>query len=177
MLAFTSHRPTLGMPSRRAVKAATLLLRLAGVPMKTIASRLSDPATPYIALDEAGLIAVPTTLEGTLLVDEAMGLASERESVLIVRLATDLKPVHGLITLDVVRSSCFGRDVVLGLRPCLSGGLSPLSLMRVGARAPDFFVTTGGLWAAGDRATGGWDGDAGIAAADAYFRANLWGGI
>jgi hypothetical protein len=177
MLATTSHTPTLGMPSRRAVKAAALLLRLAGAPMKVLASHLTDPATPYIALDEAGLIVVPTKLEGTLLVDEAMGLASERESVLIVRLATDLKPVHGIITLDVVRSSCFGGDVVLGLRPCLSGGLSPLSLVRLGARAPDFFVTTGGLWAAGDRAPDGWDGDAGIAAADAYFRANLWGGI
>jgi len=177
VLAFASHRPTLGMPSRRAVKAATLLLRLAGVPMKTLASPLAEPAASYIALDEAGLIVVPTTLEGTLLVGEAMGLASERESVLIVRLATDIKPVQGLITFDVVRLGYFGRDVVLGLRPCLSGGPLPLSLARLGARAPDFFVTTGGLWAAGGRAPDGWDGDAGIAAADAYFRANLWGGI
>jgi len=177
MLPSASHRPTLGMPSRRAVKAAALLLRLAGVPMKILASQLAEPATPYIALDEAGLIVVPTTLEGALLVDEAMGLASERVSVLIVRLATDLKPVHGLITLDVVRSCYFGRDVVLGLRPCLSGGLSPLSLARPGARAPEFLVTTGGLWTVGGPSPDGWDGDAGIAAADAYFRANLWGGI
>lgn len=177
MLAFASHRPTLGLPSRRAVKAATLLLRLAGVPMNTLASQLADLATPYLAVDEASLIVVPTTLEGNLLVDEAMVLASERESVLIVRLATDIKPVHGLITLDVIRSCYFGRDVALGLRPCLSGGFLPLSLARLGVRAPDFFVTAGGLWAAGGRAPDGWDGDAGIAAANAYFRANLWGGI
>jgi hypothetical protein len=177
MLASALHRPTLGLPSRRAVKAATLLLRLAGVPMKVLASHFAEPAIPYIALDEAGLIVVPTTLEGTLLVEEAKGLIGERESVLIVRLATDLKPIHGLITLDAVRSCYFGRDVVLGLRPCLSGGLLPLSLARIGARAPDFFLTTGGLWAAKGRAPDGWDGDAGIAAAAAFFRANIWGGI
>jgi hypothetical protein len=145
--------------------------------MKTLASQLADPATRYFALDEAGLIVVPTTLEGTLLVEKAKGLIGQRESVLIVRLATDLKPVHGLVTLDVIRSCNFARDVVPGLRPCLSDGPLPLSLARLGARAPEFFVTTGGLWTVGGPSPDGWDGDAGIAAADACFRANLWGGI
>jgi hypothetical protein len=177
MLVIAPPAPKFGVPSRRAVKAAALLLRLAGISPKALVRHFQPEPTRFIALDQAGLAILPTTCGSPLFLEEAKALAIANEVALIVRFATDLRPREGLVSVDVVTCRTGRLEANLGLRPCLSQGLFPLSFARSGAAAPDFFLTSRGLRTAGYRAPNRWDAGVGIAAADAFFKAHMWGGF
>ncbi len=177
MLALATHTPRLGVPNRRAFHAASLLLQLAGFTCDVLAKHFSQEPKRYIALDEAGLAILPTTCDRPLLLEAAAALAQECDFALILRLSTDLDPRAGLLSVDVVSQLDGWQEVVMGLRPCLSTDIFPLSLARVGSSAPVFLLTRNGLRRAGFPAPSGWNAAAGIAAAEARLRANIWGGM
>lgn len=180
MLNTITKTPQLGQASRRAVKAAALTIELAGgVPDACTMSSGSQSPT---CIHHRGwnLLLLPTTCEGPIYIAEAIKLVRRLsdESALVVRLDTALEPPVSFVTFDAVLRQRGDVIVLRGLLPCLAPGDRHLALIPKGASSPALVLGSMGLIADdGNSAVDNWNAQDGIAAAAAFFRSRIWGGL
>lgn len=123
---------------------------------------------------------LPTTCEAPIYIQEATELVRRLtdESALVVRLDTALDPPISLVTFDAVVRRQGDVTVMRGLLPCIVPGDRRLALIRRGGLKPALVFGLMGLVA--DDAISAvdlWDPQDGIAAASAFFRSRIWGGL
>jgi hypothetical protein len=180
MLNTIPKAPELGQASRRAVKAAALTIELAGgLPDACTVSSGSQSPT---CIHHRGwnLLLLPTTCEGPIYITEAIELVRRLtdESALVVRLDTALEPPISLVTFDAVVRQQGDVVILRGLLPCIVPGDRRLALIPKGASKP--VLVFGSMGLAADYAISAadtWNAQDGIAAAAAFFRSRIWGGL
>jgi hypothetical protein len=170
----------LGQASRRAIKAAALTIELAGGLPDACAMSSGTHSPTCIHHRDWNLLLLPTTCEAPIYIAEAIELVRRLtdESALIVRLDTALEPPIGLVTFDAVVRRQGDVVVLRGLLPCIVPGDRRLALIPKGASKPALVLGSIGL-VADDAisATDIWLLKDGIAAAAAFFRSRIWGGL
>lgn len=172
--------PELGQASRRAMKAAALTIELAGSLPDTCTISSGSQSPTCIHHRGWNLLLLPTTCEAPIYVAEAVELVGRltRETALIVRLDTSLEPPTSFVTFDAVLRLRGEVVAMRGLLPCASAGDSRLALVPQRASRPVLVLGPGGLLAASEGpGESSWDVDGGIAAAAAFFRNRIWGGL
>lgn len=177
MLTTTSHVPAFAGPSRRALKAAALAIRLPGLRLEDCSTGSGSLPPTCIYAPSARLVIIPTCADRPLLLAQAEELVRRvQEDAIIVRLSTWPRAQH-LVTFDLFLRQ--DRDVAVstGFRPCCSEGREGLWLVG-GADDDVLALGTEGLrrhqpLAAALRA----NAMAGMTAAENYFRTHIWGGL
>lgn len=180
MLKTIPKTPELGQASRRALKAAALTIELAGGLPDTCTMSSDSRSLTCIHHRSWNLLLLPTTCEGPIYIAEALDLVRRltRESALIVRLDTSLEPPVSFVTFDAVLPLRGEVVVKRGLLPCVRSGDSRLTLVSQGDFRPVLTLGCEGLVAhSGGAGEADWDVEDGIAAAAAFFRSRIWGGL
>lgn len=170
----------LGQASRRAIKAAALTIELAGGFPDTCTISSGSRSPTCIHHPGWRLLLLPTSCEGVIYIAEAIELVRRLtdESALVVRLDTALKPAISIVTFDVVVRRQADVVVLRGLLPCIVPGDRRLALIPKGASMPELVFGSMGLVADdGNSAVDTWNAQDGIAAAAAFFRSRIWGGL
>ena len=180
MLTTIPKPPEFGQASRRAIKAAALTIELAGGLPDSCAMSSGGQSPTCIHHRSWNLLLLPTTCESPIYIAEAIELVRRLtdESALVVRLDTALEPPISLVTFDAVLRR-EGKVVVLrGLLPCIVPGERRLALIPKGASRPELVLGSTGLVAVDAiSAVDTWGAQDGIAAAAAFFRSRIWGGL
>jgi hypothetical protein len=179
MLTTIPKPPELGQASRRAVKAAALTIELAGGLPDTCAMNSEGQSPTCIHHRPWNLLLLPTTCEAPIYIAEAFELVQRltQESALIVRLDTSLEPPVSFVTFDAVLRLRGNVVVMRGLLPCTRARDPRLTLVHPGASQTALILGSEGLVEDGIAGGGNWDVDGGIAAAAAFFRSRIWGGL
>ena len=170
----------LGQASRRAIKAAALTIELAGGLPDACAMSSGSRSPTCIHHPGWRLLLLPTSCEGEIYIAEAIELVRRLtdESALVVRLDTALEPRISLVTFDAVVRREGDVIVLRGLLPCIMPGDGRLALIPKGASRPELVFGSMGLATDdGSSVPGTWNAQDGIAAAAAFFRSRIWGGL
>ncbi len=143
-----------------------MLHRVGGLPPTCV----YDPA--------ARILLIPTCADRPLLLSEAEELVRNvQQDALIVRLSTWPKAAD-LVTFDVLLRRHWEVEVRTGCRPCRFEGRQGLWLVGDGGTDHGLVVSHEGLRNARPPATASApDVEAGMAAAQDFFRSGIWGGL
>jgi hypothetical protein len=177
-LTIASHVPAIAAASRRALKAAALTVELYGGRLEdcAIGSGGLPPACVYDP--SARILLIPTCADRPLLLSEAEELVRDvQQDALIVRLST-WPNAADLVTFDVLLRQHWEVEVRTGYRPCRFETRQGLWLAGAAGADTGLHVSREGLRNSRQPATAlAPDVDAGMAAAQRFFRSRIWGGL
>lgn len=178
MLTITSHVPAIAGASRRALKAAALTVQLYGGHLEDCSIGSGGLPPTCIYDPSVRLLLIPTCADSPLLLTEAEDLVrTVQEDALIVRLST-WPNARDLVSFDVLLRHHWEVDIKTGHRPCCFPKRQGLWVIGQAAGDADLVVTPDGLRRCRPPATAlPPDVEAGLLAAQDYFRNRIWGGL
>ena len=178
MEAALRQAPQVPTPSRRASRAAAITLALAGGDADHLGRCLGTDSDLGFGEGGDSVSMLATSCTRPLVIGTAAELAeNRRRHWLIVRLSTDLNPPC-FVTFDAVLWHSDGIEIVENLKPCLDAARQRLWLCLADGGLPTLFLDGCGLQAcAASHRFVLSDLASGIAAAAAFYRRHLWGGL
>lgn len=178
MLTIASHVPAIAAASRRALKAAALTIQLYGGRLEDCSIGSGGLPPTCIYDPSVRVLLIPTCADRPLLLAEAEDLVrTVQEDALIVRLST-WPDACDLVSFDVLLRHHWEVEIRMGHRPCCFPKRKGLWVIGEAGADADLVVTPDGLRRCRPPATAlPPDVEAGMAAAQHYYRGQLWGGL